>query len=289
MPVVGHRPPRASCRISRAPARRSLAGRRRWWPSWTSPPRPAAWNGGPIEGAPAVAARRGRSPSEIRKYSRAVRVLVCCCPGVPRPFGEEGLGFGGDLEGLRVGIWWRVRGCATLRVKPELGHHGARQSWNELQLHDIDRAKAMRSSSAMPCGACVEKKSRCSFENNLRIGRSPASTPRTACGPHCALSDAEHTNPPGMASTSTPNCFDLRAWRELIRDHRPQLHDRVVAFALDPPGPNDEAVLVDVRSGVSKNTTWRICASSASRSSDAAAERWSDSGTVSFSSTVSAP
>jgi hypothetical protein len=45
---------------------------------------------------------------------------------------------------------------------------------------------------------------------------------------------------------------------------------------------------LSARSGVSKNTTWRICASSTSISS-ATAERRSTSGTVSFSSTLSAP
>jgi hypothetical protein len=41
------------------------------------------------------------------------------------------------------------------------------------------------------------------------------------------------------------------------------------------------------RSGVSKKNTWRICASNGSMSSAATVERWSESGTVSFSSTVS--
>jgi hypothetical protein len=39
---------------------------------------------------------------------------------------------------------------------------------------------------------------------------------------------------------------------------------------------------------VSKKKTWRISASSGSMPNDVTVERWSDSGTVSFSSTLSA-
>jgi hypothetical protein len=47
--------------------------------------------------------------------------------------------------------------------------------------------------------------------------------------------------------------------------------------------------LLRARSGVSKKNTWRSCAFSGSIPSAATAERWSDSGTVSFGSMLSAP
>ena len=156
---------------------------------------------------------------------------------------------------------------------------------NELQLHDIDRAQGERDRRARcPAVRGRRRSPVVSFENNLRIGRSPASTPRTACGPHCALSDAEHTNPPGMASTSTPNCFDLRRrggsssgttgrsfttessplpWIRRARTTTPcwlSVRSRCV----------EEHDLADLRHPARPGP------------SDAAAERWSDSGTVSF-------
>src|SRR5918994_2964348 len=76
--------------------------------------------------------------------------------------------------------------------------------------------------------------------------------------------------------------------RELPGDDRAQLHHRVVAPALDPTGPHDHPVLVEGQLGVSKKNTWRIWASRGSMPNAVTVERRSESGTVSFSSTLSA-
>jgi hypothetical protein len=64
--------------------------------------------------------------------------------------------------------------------------------------------------------------------------------------PATAFNDAEHTYPPGIASTSTP-----KPWRtpellgELRGDHWAELHDRVVALALDASRPDHEPLRVE--------------------------------------------
>jgi hypothetical protein len=46
--------------------------------------------------------------------------------------------------------------------------------------------------------------------NSLRTGRRPASTSFTSAWSTTALSEAEQTKPPGMASTSTASAGNLR-------------------------------------------------------------------------------
>ena len=100
--------------------------------------------------------------------------------------------------------------------------------------------------------------------------------------------DPEHTNPPGIASTSTPKFGEARnsgesssgtTGRSFTTESSP--------FRWTRRARTTTPFLFNVRSGVSKNDTMRICASSGSIPSDITAERWSDSGTVSFSSTLS--
>ena len=130
-----------------------------------------------------------------------------------------------------------------------------------------------RSSRVWPSGAFAAKKSRCSRENTLRIDRAPARTGFTEPAPHCALSDAEHE------PTRHGIDFDAEVRRlaklrgELAGNHRPQFDDRVVALAPDSSCADDEPVPAQREIRVSKNTTWRICESSTSSSSEAAAER----------------
>src|SRR5262249_61816983 len=61
------------------------------------------------------------------------------------------------------------------------------------------------SSRLTPSGACVAKKSRCSFEKRLCIGGSPPTpTGPTAPTPRGPFIDPEHTNPPGNRAHSAP-------------------------------------------------------------------------------------
>ena len=104
-----------------------------------------------------------------------------------------------------------------------------------------------RSSSPTPSGACAAKSARCSLENSLRIGRSAGDArSHVAPAPSAPFSVPEQTNPPGSASTSTRKPPDRRRLvGQLGGDDRPQLHDRVVALALDAAGADDDAVLVE--------------------------------------------
>ena len=113
---------------------------------------------------------------------------------------------------------------------------------------------------------------------------------RTSAASGEPLSVPEQTNPPGSASTSTRNAPDSRSssgsslgvtGRSLTIESPPLPWIRL-ARATTPCASRSS-------SGVSKKKTWRICASSGSSSSAATVERWCGSGTVSFSSTLSAP
>ena len=68
--------------------------------------------------------------------------------------------------------------------------------------------------------------------------------------PFLPLSEAEHTKPPGIASTSTPRLGDCRRCDgKVVGNHRAELHDRVAALALDPAGPRDDTDLVERQIG----------------------------------------
>ena len=148
-----------------------------------------------------------------------------------------------------------------------------------------------RSENATPSGARSSNSARCSFVKILRRGRSPPTASQTAAlSPPTAFSDPEQTKPPGMASTSTPKLGDTRSsagsslgttGRSLMTVSAPRPCTRR-ARATTP-------ALSSARSGVSKKKTCRIWASSGSMPSARTAERWLDSGTVSLSSTLSAP
>ena len=67
------------------------------------------------------------------------------------------------------------------------------------------------SSIVRPAGACSSKKDRWFLENTLLTAPLPATVSRTDVF-GTPLSDAEHTYPPGRASTSTTNSGSLRNW-----------------------------------------------------------------------------
>ncbi len=108
----------------------------------------------------------------------------------------------------------------------------------------------------------------------MRIGLSPAATRLTLLGPRVRLIEAEQTNPPGIASTSTPKFSESRSSASSDGHDRSQLDDGVVAAALDAPGADDDARRrSSARSGVSKKNTCRIWASSGSMPRALTAER----------------
>src|SRR4051794_23589602 len=148
--------------------------------------------------------------------------------------------------------------------------------------------RAVRSSRARPSGACAAKSSRCSFENSLRTGSSPASAAFTSVGGIADFSVPEHTKPPGSASTSTRKSRDRRSFA----GRSPGTTGRSFTIESSPLPWTRRARTTtpcwsSVSSGVSKNTTTRICASSGSMPSASNVERCCDAATVSFSSMLS--
>ena len=122
----------------------------------------------------------------------------------------------------------------------------------------------------------------------MRSGRSPDTTLWTSPESSVRFSVPEQTKPPGSASTSTRKPAEARSssgssdgttGRSFTTESSP--------FPWMRRPRTTTPSLSRARSGVSKKKTWRICASSGSRPSATTAERWSYSGTVSFSSTLS--
>ena len=103
-----------------------------------------------------------------------------------------------------------------------------------------------RSSSPIPSGAYAANSARWSFENSLRSARFPLTARWTWPVEGVPFIEPEQTNPPGDASTSiaerrrSPDRLG-----QLRRDHRTQLHDRVVPLLLRSPRTHDEAALVE--------------------------------------------
>ena len=125
--------------------------------------------------------------------------------------------------------------------------------------------------------------------NNLRIGWVPAAVSLIAIESATPFIVPEQTNPPGRASTSTPKAGDFR----ISGGSSSGATGRSLTVE-SPPLPwirrarTTTPALLRERSRVSKKSTCRIWASSGSRSRAATADRRLESGTVSFSSTLSA-
>ena len=229
------------------------------------------------------------------KNFSAVAVLVCCAPvrSTPRPV-EERARLGGDLEHLRRRALGRQledprrrRGTATAR-RPSCGRSS---SGANLQLEHEDRAEHRRARRARCRRArAASKNARCSFENSLRIERSPGRR-------------ASRTSVAEPRPSSTPSTRSRRASR---RPRRPTSGERRSCSGSSPgttgrslttessPRPwtrrarTTTPVPLSVRSGVSKKHDQpdlglqRVHARGRGSSSAAGY-----SGTVSFSSTES--
>jgi hypothetical protein len=68
----------------------------------------------------------------------------------------------------------------------------------------------LSSSMATPAGALSAKNARCFLSKSEVMARSPATASFTFPARIFRCSRPEHTKPPGMASTSTPNPLRLR-------------------------------------------------------------------------------
>ena len=103
------------------------------------------------------------------------------------------------------------------------------------------------------------------------------------------FSDPEQTNPSGDASTSTPKFGERRSDFGSSEGTTGRSFTTVSSpFFCDLRARTTRPCLSRSRPGVSKKNTWRICACRGSTSRARSVELWSASGTVSFSSTLSA-
>ena len=126
--------------------------------------------------------------------------------------------------------------------------------------------------------------------SSLRSGRRPAIVSLTAASSASPFIEPEHTKPPGMASTSTPNAGDLRSPVGISSGTRGLILTTVSpGLRWTRRARTTTPRLFSVRSGVSKKATWRICASSGSMPRFSTADLRLASGTLSFSSTLSEP
>ena len=126
--------------------------------------------------------------------------------------------------------------------------------------------------------------------SSLRTGSRPCMASLTAASSASAFIVPEQTKPPGMASTSTPNAADLRTAAGtssgtsglILTIASPTLRCTLRARTTTP-------CWFSARSGVSKKATCRSWASSGSIPRRTRADRRLASGTLNFSSTLSAP
>ena len=72
-------------------------------------------------------------------------------------------------------------------------------------LRMLSGPRTSRSSSVTPPGAWSSNRACCCLVNSCRTGLRPRNTLRSTSSSALAFIRAEHTKPPGMASTSTPN------------------------------------------------------------------------------------
>ena len=244
--------------------------------------------------------RRSRCSQPVPRASEnccsAVLVFVCCWPDRSMPArARNAARLGRDLEHLRrVRTWSRARGsasrrdratsrCTSLRPKP---------AGVELSLSTKIGPSSVEVVELEAGGRVLPRRTRrCGLVNSLRVARLP----RMRFFTSAALQPRLH---------ATPSTRSRRASRRAPRPSRERARSSSGSSSgttgrslttRRPRGPARAArarsrpARLSRRSGVSKNQTSRICASSGSRPSASIAERCAGSGTVSFSSTLSAP
>ena len=173
---------------------------------------------------------------------------------------------GSDLERVR---WCCLRGqlddLGAVRIQPQLPYEPAPESLRlDLQLERRDRPEhgELVELESVGCVGGIERSLPLREELADRA-RAAGNLPDLAVVRR-ALNDAEHTNPPGIASTSTLKVLERRVFGKLGGHDRAELDDRIGLLALPTPGPNDDSGAVEREVWGSKKKTCRICASSGS-------------------------
>ncbi|MCU0971044.1 MAG: hypothetical protein MUF57_04420 [Gammaproteobacteria bacterium] len=104
------------------------------------------------------------------------------------------------------------------------------------------------------------------------------------------MKDAEHTNPPGIASTSILKAAERRSSRSMVEGSTGR---SLMTVSAPPPWMRRARTTMPAsfkaRSGVSKKNACRGCASTGSSPMLSIVARWLARGTDSFSSTLVAP
>ena len=161
---------------------------------------------------------------------------------------QERSRFGGDLERLRGRAFRRqLEDHGVVGVEPKLGDEFAGVALRrELQLEHRDRAENREIVQLEPLG-CVRR-----VQRPLLLGVELADRPlpQHRIPDIGCLQRALHRS---RANEPARHCVDLDAevrraaqlGRQLLRDNRAQLHDRIVALSLDTAGTDDDAALVE--------------------------------------------
>ena len=237
---------------------------------------------------------RAPAPSTfLAKNSSAVRVFVCCSLSRSTPFEARNARVSAATwNASRRALRRELEDPRAVRIEPHLGDHLAVEALGrELQLEDEDRARGSRGRRARVPRARAPR-------------RTPAAPSRRACAsarlPARRL--ARHRRPGvpsasrsrrtrrAIASTSTPKFGDRRS-PSGARTERPAAASRPSRRpSSGPPGAHDEAAAGRAPGpACRRRTPGGSPPASGSSPSARMVERWVCSGTVSFSSTLSAP
>src|SRR5262245_7950575 len=232
------------------------------------------------------------SRNSFEKYSSAFFVFISCSPWRSMPALARKLRVSAATLNVSVGAHF----VDNSRIVELSGYnHSSPTSLRSklvgrnLSLSTKLGPRSDRSSMERSSGAWAAYSARCSFEKSFRNGLFPWIASLASISPRARFIDPEQTKPPGVASTSIPKFGDLRksAGSSLGTTGR-SLTTESCSFRCTRRARTITPWWYSARSGVSKKYTWRIWASSGSTPSVGAA-RLSECGTVSFSSTVSAP
>ncbi len=140
-----------------------------------------------------------------------------------------------------------------------------------------------------PFGACREKNASCSFENSRLSGVDPLAASSTSSLLQLPLKDAEHTNPPGAASSSTLKLSERSSFGSMVAGSTGL---SLTTVSARPPWKRRARTIrparFSLRSGVSKKNACLGCDSTGSSPMPLVATLLSLSGTVSFNSTLPA-
>ena len=243
-----------------------------------------------------AAQRPSRRPSEFgslaKNSERCPRLRLLRAAEVDATLGQVRLGLGDDPNVPRAArTSSTARGCASRRGSSTARRRGGGEAdGRELELEHVDRTEHRE---VVERDAQPERTSRtsacCSLVNSLRIGRRPGDRLPDLDVAELVPSSSRADEAARHGVDLDPEVGEHRSLRGTsARVHRPELDRCRPACAAIRRTRTTTPASLSARSGVSKKTTWRICASIGSMPARPPPRRFA-SGTLSFSSTLSAP